>query len=199
MNFDARDAREDKSPFVSGKSRQPLFSRPVLRPGERVHRRRRGPLSDDLQQPLRQDGGGGGVLAGDQISVLHHVRLPDLAAAEVDADLLLELGLEEPCAHGSHSDRRFLFIGEAGHPVAFERRDAVDPGGEHRSRTVAYDEERVARGELGGQQPSDVRIEGQVNGSVAVGQLPQLVLVEMSSHAAGHITKTRLPQHCVVE
>jgi hypothetical protein len=57
----------------------------------------KGALAEDLQEPYRQNRGRGRVLPGDQISVLDHVRLPYLAAAEVDADLFLEIGE----AHGS--------------------------------------------------------------------------------------------------
>src|SRR5258708_4752607 len=71
------------------------------------------PSGEDLQQPLRQDCGRVGVLPGDQVAVLHHVWLPDRAAAELDADLFLQLVLEQPLAPGGHSDGLLLLIGEA--------------------------------------------------------------------------------------
>jgi len=43
-------------------------------------------------------------LPGDEVPVLDHVGLPDLAAAEVDAHLFLELGLEQPRRSRSQPD-----------------------------------------------------------------------------------------------
>ena len=44
-----------------------------------------------------------------------------------------------------------------------------------------------------------IGIEGEINGSRAVAQLPKLAGVEMRSQRAGDVAKTRLPQHGVVE
>src|SRR5580692_670150 len=98
------------------------------------------PSPEDLQQPFRQNRGRGGVLPGDEISVLHHVGLPNLAGAEVDADLFLEVGLEQPGHPGSEPDALLFLIGEARDPVALEGRNAVYSGGQHRRGTVAHDE-----------------------------------------------------------
>jgi hypothetical protein len=57
-----------------------------------------------LEQPCSQNCGRVGVLPRDQVPVLDHVGLPDLAAAEVDADLLLEFGLEQPRRLGRDPD-----------------------------------------------------------------------------------------------
>ena len=44
-----------------------------------------------------------------------------------------------------------------------------------------------------------VRIEGQIDGSGTVAELPKLARIEMGSHRAGDVVKTGLPQHGVVE
>src|SRR5512135_2084854 len=73
---------------------------------------RRDLLFQDLQQPLRQNHGRGRVLPGDQVSVLNHVRLPFLGAAEVDADLFLDVGLQQPRRPRSQPDGLLLLVGE---------------------------------------------------------------------------------------
>src|ERR1700689_1669999 len=105
-------------------------------------------LPENLEQPLSQDRRRVGILPRDQVAVLHHERLPERAPAELDADLLLELGLEQPLRLGGEPDGLLLVVGEAGDPVALERRLAVDPGGQDRGRGVAHDRQRPARGEL---------------------------------------------------
>ena len=44
-----------------------------------------------------------------------------------------------------------------------------------------------------------VGIKGQIDGSGTVAELPELARIEMSSHRAGDVVKTGLPQHGVVE
>src|SRR4051812_15409693 len=85
---------------------------------------RRDSLFEALQQPLRQNRSRLGVLPGDRVSVLNHVRLPNLAAAEVDADLFLDIGLQQPRRPGSQPDCLLLLIGETRDPVALEGRHA---------------------------------------------------------------------------
>src|SRR6202034_2885802 len=94
-------------------------------------------LGELFQQPFRQHDGRVRILPGDQVAVLDHVRLPDRGAAELDADLVLDLGLEQPGRPRGEPDSFFLVIGEAGDPVALERRYAADPGGQDRGRAVA--------------------------------------------------------------
>ena len=44
-----------------------------------------------------------------------------------------------------------------------------------------------------------IDIEGEINGASTVAQLSKLVGVEGSAQRAGDVTKTRLPQHGIVE
>jgi hypothetical protein len=44
-----------------------------------------------------------------------------------------------------------------------------------------------------------VGVKGEIDGSRAVAQLPELVGIEVVSHRASDVVKTGLPQHGVVE
>ncbi|PSR58731.1 hypothetical protein C8259_29790 [Nocardia nova] len=53
-------------------------------------------LLEDFQHPPSQNRSGVWVLAGDEVTVLDHVGLPDGAAAVVDLDLLFQVRLQQP-------------------------------------------------------------------------------------------------------
>jgi hypothetical protein len=56
-------------------------------------------------------------------------------AAPVPENLL---GLEQPLRLDGEPDGLFLLVGEAGDPVALERRRATDPGGQDRGRVSSF-------------------------------------------------------------